>query len=217
MIAVDAALRKRAAAILGKLAVLSEAPAGKPAAFVSGGAADSKVPLGVRERKRIDQLVKASKEAPSKDRSLYDFYLWHFTHATSEGALRFAVRRAEVDYDVRVRGAESSLAERKRHRDPDDEAAEIRLVLELGEGVPAQIVAYEGDYSVNWVRSIRERHGRHPEDGTVRPVWSELTSAERRRVVAGLLAEPMSVRDAARYLGVGRSTVQRYSGIREAA
>jgi hypothetical protein len=209
-------LESRIKDVLGKMAMISEAPTSNLDPTTSHGAAEARVPAGVSERARIGRTDPG--RPPSKERSLHDWFSWQFVRAATEPhrliglillaerelmertvfeARRIGLRKGELtDNDI----ADGGAAER--------EAA--KRVVELYEGVPALEVAIYEYAEEAWVKKARRQLGRNPHDGRPRPEFLDLDDKGRHEAVARLKAKGMGQVKAARRLGVAKDTVQRY-------
>ena len=89
----DPELRRRANSILCRLKLLGEA---KSSGNITTSAHQQKASSSPPPEARLDTERGG---APSKDRSLYEWYLWHFCRATTEYRFRLLCYLAERDYE----------------------------------------------------------------------------------------------------------------------
>lgn len=196
--------------VLARLATLSEAPASNLEPRTSHGAASSKIPAGAT-------LRRDSNRPPSKERSLHDFYAWHFAeNADDPGRLLTYYLLAERDYMTRRYHVPDRMALRSgglTENDSIDGGAAERVaaerVIDLYEGMAALEVAIHEFQTEEWVKKARRIHGRDPHDGRPRAEFLGWDEARRVREVASL-AERMGQKAAADKLRVSKRTVQKY-------
>lgn len=201
--------------LLARLSTLSETPASSLEPRTSSGKSPSKVPKGVAQRRNLQVAVDPDRPPP-KDRSLHDWYLWHFVrNADSPDRLLTYWLLGERDYHTRCFPDEHRTALRSGaiHDGEVDgalaEQAAVNRIVEHYEGVPAVEVAVFEYTTEDWVKKARRQLGRDPVDGRPRPPfldWSE----EDRQVEVGKLARRMGKKAAAKHLGVDPGTVRRY-------
>jgi hypothetical protein len=208
--------------VLARLSTLSEAKASNLEPRTSHGASDSRAPAGVAERRRIHATD--PDRPPSPERSLYDFYVWHFSHADpdDQGRLLELWLLAERDYHARalhiprrvaVRSGEDAIGKLS------GEAAELeaaKRVVELYEGRSAEEAAVFEYTTVQVIHKARKMHQRNSDDGRPRPPFRDWNEDERRRQI-NLLREQAKRRDEilgakaiANHFGVDKNTVKRY-------
>lgn len=203
-------LEQKICDVLTRLATLSEAPASNLEPRTSHGAASSKVPAGAT-------LRQDSSAPPSKERSLHDFYAWHFAeNAEDPGRLLTFYLLAERDYMTRRYHVPDRMALRSGGLTENDsidggaaERAAAERVVDLYEGMAAVEVAVHEYTSEAWVKKARRMHGRDPHDGRPRAEFLDWDEDRRTREVASL-AERMGQKAAADKLRVSKRTVQKY-------
>jgi hypothetical protein len=224
-------LEQKITEVLGRLDLLSEAPGSRPLSDLappedlpksSEGNSDrrvnpkrhheSSVPGGASLRRR---------GAPSKERSLSDWWRWRFAKAIAAEDSDFELYRlcllAERDWAKRVFHSPDRMALRSGALTENDavdggRAEQIagERVVDLYEGVPAVEVAVHEEQTEEWVKKARRQLGRNPEDGRPRSTFLDLGEEDRGRKVASLANRGMSQQKVADRLGVGKTTVQRY-------
>jgi hypothetical protein len=146
------------------------------------------------------------KGEPDEDWSLYEHYSYRFEHAESDLQERVIVLQARVALRQREKGPEPWKLE-QAHR---TETEEIAILLKDGEGIHAAELAATTGWPQSWIHTQRERNGREPEYGRVRPNWQALTGPERRTKAHRYCSEGYSCRKAARELGIAHTTLARY-------
>ena len=188
----DAGLRQKIRQMLLDLAMLAQAPALHLEPSVSHTKTRSQAPRGVGE---------------GPDRSLYEFYELHFRQAADkqdEVALHKLLWRSEKDLRWFRYGIDQDRLILQKER---DEARDLGLLLEYGEGKHAAIVAEQNSWPIGWVRVMRERNGRDPDYGRERPRWRELDAETRYEVCERLAEEGLTQAEGAKRLGVAQATV----------
>ena len=203
-------LEDKVSDVLARLATLTEAPAGNVEAQIARSAPESSLPQGSTLRLDPDR-------PPPKDRSLHDWYLWHFVrHAGDPDRLDSLRILAEREYKRRTQSTEHqktlhSGAWLHLHRKGDKvEDEEADRVVDWYEGVHARDVAVIEDITESWVRKIRLQRNRYPDDGRPRPEFYDWPEKRRRATIARLAGELPSKQAVADHLGVDRMTVSRY-------
>lgn len=208
-------------AVLTDLATLSEAPASNFEPRTSHGSSSSKVPNGVAERLNLHNVDHGEGREPSKERSLYDWWIWRFTKALSDGESEFDLYRlaliAERDYASRRFHSPDRMALRAGQLDDRDatdggaaERAAAARVVDLYEGVSAVEVAVHEYATEAWVKKARRQLGRRPDDGRPRAAFLDWDEDRRHREVATLANRDIGLTKAAGRLGVDKNTVKRY-------
>lgn len=201
--------------LLARLSTLSEASASTLEPRTSHGSSSSKVPKGVAEKRNLHMAVDPDRPPP-KDRSLHDWYHWHFVrNADRPDRLLTYWLLGERDYHTRCFPDEHRTALRSGAIHGDDidgalaEQAAINRIVEHYEGVPAVEVAVFEYTTEEWVKKARRQLGREPQDGRPRPAFLDWSEDDRHKEVAKL-ARSMGQRKAAIRLGIAKSTLQRY-------
>lgn len=200
------------AELLRQMILLSEVSAGSLVPLHSAGKPEAKPPKGVgqtRDRRNPD--------LPDKNWSLYEHYSYRYEQAQTEQHKRIVCAQARADLRIRQRGVDKWRVERyKRFADADPaevdarEDEDRRLLLEYGDGVHSAELAADMGWHRSWIETQRERNGREPTYGRPRPSWHALKPDERRFQALTMAQEGMSLRRAARELGIAHTTLSRY-------
>lgn len=226
-------LEQKITEVLGRLDLLSEAPGSRPLSDLAPpedlpkgeGNSDrrvnpkrhheSSVPGGASLRRRGED------GAPSKERSLSDWWRWRFAKAIADEASDFELYRlcllAERDWAKRVFHSPDRMALRSGALTENDavdggRAEQIagERVVDLYEGVSAVEVAVHEEQTEEWVKKARRQLGRNAEDGRPRSTFLDLSEEDRARKVASLANRGMSQQKVADRLGISKQTAQRY-------
>jgi hypothetical protein len=193
------ALAREMLQLLREMSLMSEVSAGSFVP-VHSGKPQSKPPPGFSERLR-DPL-----RAPQVDFSLYEHFSWRW-------------RKSRTDLQKRVIVCQARVAVRHRKDGPDPwivdkairtEREEIGLLIEMGVGVHSAELSADTGWPRSWIETQRERHGREPEYGNERPHWRALSVEERTEAAFRLFERNLSLRGAAKELGVAHTTLARY-------
>lgn len=199
----DVELERRINVILTKLQLLSEVDSASIVSNDGGGASklDSAAPPGARPDMDRDQ-------PPPKDRSLYEWYGWHFARASDDARRRLLCYLAERDY--------TNVRHRRPHprgkTGPEDERNAMRRIVNWYEGVDALEVAVLEGVSTQHVHKARRIHKRRPYDGRLATGWSAWTQDQKRERVNKLRVLGRSRASVAREFEVSPRTISRYWG-----
>jgi hypothetical protein len=178
---------------------------------------ESGIPAGVRLDLDPDR-------PPPKERSLFDFYVWHFSRADPEDHDRllnlwllaerdYHARALHIPRRVAVRSGEDAIGKLS------GEAAEreaAKRVVELYEGRSAEEAAVFEYTTVQVIHKARKMHKRNLDDGRPRPPFRDWSEVERRRQIALLIAREkhqdriIGAKAIAKHFGVDKNTVKRY-------
>lgn len=194
----DPELARRAQTILVKLKLLGEASSTSIVAFDGNRTHGTKAPSGARDRDNA--------KPPPKDRSLYDWYLWHFTRAATDDKRRLLCFLAERDYEKYRRRSPQPRSD----EGAEGEVAGMKRIVEWYEGLSTLEVAILEDCSAGFVEKARRVHRRDPEDGFVRDGWQGWDEEKRTAEVTKLKQRKVGQREAARRLETSPSTMNRY-------
>lgn len=197
----DPEVRARARSVFARLALISEAPT---SSFVKTGSrpkASSTPPNGAR----LSDL--RSDRPPPRDRSLYDFYLWHLLRAKTDYQRIRIINEAETAYHrSRVRIPKPDLP-------PDNDAA-MRQVVEdyegLAPGEVARLLGSDDESLVPWIMKARRTHGRKATDGRPRRPWEKWSLRERQEEIGRMRESGLTQNEIAGELEISVRTVQRY-------
>ncbi len=200
--------------LLGRLAVISEAPSGNLEAQLSRSAPESSEPSGILRTRDTDSL---------RGRSLFEWYREEFAKRITEPDRLLSLYLAgEREYlrrtDPRIHEATaekgSILAYSEDGAAVESIAAEH--VIKEFEGVHALDVAIIEGKTEAWVLKVRRMHGRNPHDGRPLAEFREWDDEERRRQIHLYLVEVRSrgeeagAKRIANHFGVAKQTIQRY-------
>lgn len=181
----DEILLARVRALLGELSLLSDVPAAALGRSSASAESDQVGPRG-------------------EGTSLFDVWAARFGAEEDEGRVRTLVLLAERDLMLRRKRKPSvSVVE-------EDTAASEERILDWFEGVPADHAAImesasgKGACSAAYIRKVRRRNDRDPEEGRPRPVGEQ-----RVALVLRLQAEGMSIGRIAKELNLAKSSVHR--------
>lgn len=215
-------LEQKISDVLARLSTLSEANASNLEPRTSHGKSSSRAPAGISERRRLQPTD--PNRAPSPERSLYDFYVWHFsrTDPKDHGRLLELWLLAERDYHARVLHIPRRIAVRSGQdavgtisgAEAEREAA--KRVVELYEGRSAEEAAIFEYTTVAVIHKARKQHKRNPDDGRPRPPFLDWKEDERRRQIRLVLdqakhrGEIIGAKAIAKHFGVDKNTVKRY-------
>jgi hypothetical protein len=200
--------------LLGRLAVISEAPAGNLEAQLSRSAPESSSPSGVLRTRDTDSI---------RGRSLYDWYRDEFTRRAGEpDRLLSLYLLGERDYLRRVdKKVHQALAEKGSilAYSQDGKVVEsiaAEHVIKEFEGVHALDVAIIEGKTEEWVLKVRRQHGRNAHDGRELVPFREWDDEERKRQIHLYLVEVRSkgeeagAKRIANHFGVDKNTIKRY-------
>lgn len=201
--------------LLGRMAVISEAPAGNLEAQISRTAPKSSVPGGASLRSRDIATIRG--------RSLFEWYRDEFARRADEPDRLLSLYLAgERDYLRRVdKKVHQALAEKgsilaySQAGDVVESIAAEHVIKEF-EGVHALDVAIIENKTEAWVLKVRRMHGRNPHDGRELVPFREWDDEERKRQIHLYLVEVRSkgeeagAKRIANHFGVAKQTIQRY-------
>jgi hypothetical protein len=198
---IDRELQARIRSVLTQLQMLSDVDSASIVANDGGGQSkpDSSPPPGSRPDRD-------STQPPPKDRSLYEWYAYHFARASDDERRRLLCYLAERDHAK----AKGRSPQPRGKTGPEDERASMARIVEWYEGVQDLEVAVLEACSVQFVAKARRVHKRRPKDGTLPSVFISLDEPSRHATVATLALAGESKAAAARRLDVSRKTVDRY-------
>jgi len=204
----DPELARRANRILTKLKMLDEAAGSAIAqAHISSGKAESSAPPEARPDS-------PSNQPPPKDRSLADWYAFHFDRCTTVLRAQLLCCLAERDY-YRYRGKDprQKIAAKRQSVVPDvaqDEKETIKRIIDWYEGFSSlEVAVYEGCHQ-GFVEKARRLHRRSEVDGRPRRGWDGWDDKTRQAKVLNLAAQGMKKRAIAERLDVSDRTIGRY-------
>jgi hypothetical protein len=200
--------------LLGRLAVISEAPAGNLEAQLSRSAPESSSPSGVLRTHDTDSI---------RGRSLFDWYRDEFARRAGEPDRMLSLYLlGERDYLRRVdKKVHQALAEKgsilaySQAGDVVESIAAEHVIKEF-EGVHALDVAIIENKTEAWVLKVRRMHGRNPHDGRELVPFREWDDEERKRQIHLYLVEVRSkgeeagAKRIAKHFGVDKNTIKRY-------
>lgn len=196
----DKQLERRIAAILTRLQLLSDGDSASIVANETGHAKpDSSPPPGARPDLEPGK-------PPPKDRSLYEWYSWHFDRALNDDRRRLLCYLAERDYARVVH----KPPQPRGKTGPEDERTGMKRIVEWYEGVDALEVAVLEGINVHHVYKARRVHRRRTHDGTHQSEWMTWDDNQRQLAVRNRLDAGHSQNRIARDLEVSRRTIQRY-------
>jgi hypothetical protein len=204
----DLELERRIRAVLADLARVSEASAGQVGRSSPSAEEDRQIPQGVR-------IGRANPDRPpSKDRSLYDFYAWHFARARTDHQRRLFLFLAETDLDQRRHKPPEQMTALGSHlgREVGDERD--HRIISWYEGISALEVAvlesaHAGYCSEANVRKVRSERRRDQNTGHPLPGWYGWSTEQRIKEIRSRLNLGRSMRSVARELDTSLSNVQR--------
>lgn len=195
----DGALDTEMRRILRDMELLSEACSTTATeVHVGSGKPQTKPPPGVR-------LNLDSKRPPPRDQSLYLHFKWRYDRARNDLQRRVIICQARVALRERKRGPEA-WASRWNFNEDDD----VEILIQDGEGVHIAELAATTGWPPSWIKTQRERNGREPDYGKPRPKWQQLTKDERAQVAHHHHSEGLSLRQAAKIVGVAPTTLHYY-------
>lgn len=204
---IDPELARRANTIICKLKLLGEAKSsGKISAEGLQQKAESSPPPEVR-------LDSDAAQPPPKDRSLYEWYIWHFARATSEYRFRLLCYLAERDYERYRRRPSDAKRGPITLRGKDGGEAEtegMKRIVEWYSGIEAVEVAILEECSIDHVRKARRVFRRVESDGRALTGWKGWDDDERLAQVKRLRVGGYSQQEVAAELGVSDRTVRKY-------
>lgn len=213
----DIELAHRIAHVLAQLARLSEVSAAQ-VGRATPSSDQARLPAGVRP-----SIVSSNPERPpSKDRSLYDYFSWHFSRAVTDAQRRLFLYLAETDLEQRTHSAPAHMTALGAHKEQETGVKRDARIIAWYEGVNALEVAvlesaHAGYCSEANVRRVRELDRRNPATGVRWPGWRGWTDEERTKAARQLRSrlnkvtgKPMSNAEIAAELGTTKSTVSRY-------
>lgn len=214
----DQELRGEIRNVLTKLQLLSETHA---MTFSIGHSSEK--PIGPPSFKGLSES-----DCPSKDRSLYEHFVWRFRNLVESHEPRkkfwFLLWEAETDNTRRaVSPTEEELLERRAlegHRPTQNTKQEDALaahIVSTTEGIHSYKVSLELNFPQGWIEKIRELAGCEPVMGRPRPAWRQLTSDRKRELVGEQQQLGRTQKEAAQILGCGERTVRDYWPSRVAA
>lgn len=204
----DPELERRIQNVLAQMSKLSEVRAASIGKG-RGGESDRVGPQGT------DQSLRPAKadRPPSKDRSLFDWYAFHFAKATADAGRRVLLWMAESDLKTRLYGATGGDVA------PSGERRDERIVAWYEGSHPleaAMLESHHGGYcSEQNVREVRRRARRNPETGAPLPGWPGWTDEERTKAVRNLKTLGKSIRESAMELGVTKHQIERYLNLQK--
>lgn len=211
-------LDQRIRNVLAELSTLSEAATANLDPDKHHGAPDSSVPAGAT-------LRLGSNQPPPKERSLFDWYVWEFTHnAEDPETLEKLCDLAEQELKERREFDRERIDLRRGALTDNDvrdgglaERVHGKRVVDWYEGKPAIVAAHIEKTTEAWIRKVRRQHKRDPDTGRARPAFLDWDEEERRRQVNLLIAREwnehqreIGARRLAEHFGVAVSTIQRY-------
>ena len=174
----DPLLREKVRAVLAKLLSLSEANTSR-----WPDAPDDQLRKGIGKGMRAKSGKGHSESRPPRinqrldDLSLYEWHSWHLKRATDD-ALRLLklIYAAERDYnharwgpkDYR-KGAATSVADDRSYESEEDFERRIITFYEGRDALEVGMVYEDRHPAV--IEKVRRKHGRNPNDGTVREGW----------------------------------------------
>lgn len=196
----DEQLESRIGQILTKLQLLSEADSASIVANDGGNKKpDSSPPPGARPDRAGDR-------PPPKDRSLFEWYSWHFAQATDDNRRRLLCYLAERDY--------ANYTHRKPQprgkTGPEDEREGMKRVVDWYEGVDALEVAILEGITVQHVEKARRVHKRSAKTGLLLSPWATWDEDYRAAAVRDRVQLGKSQAAIAAEFGVSKRTIQRY-------
>lgn len=196
----DEHLEKRINAILTKLQLLSEADSASIVANDGGNKKpDSSPPPGARPDRAADQ-------PPPKDRSLFEWYSWHFSQATDDSRRRLLCYLAERDYA----NYHQRRPQPRGKTGPEDESQSMKRIVEWYEGVSALEVAVLEGTSLQHVQKARRVHKRQANNGLPQSEWAGWDDTQRAIAVTNRANAGQSQSEVASVFGVSKRTIQRY-------
>lgn len=201
----DAELRREIVDVLTKMQLLAEVRASS-IELSSGSSEKPAGPPGF--------IGLSEKHCPPEDRSLYEHFVWRFRHEVaanrSKKRLWFLLWEAQKAYDMRATPASPENPRTALVLTRANEKALIEHILDDHEGEHAVKVAINMSLPEGWIKKIREDNDCEPEYGHRRPKWRELDDRQKRDVVASLRRDGLTQREAAKWLGIHRNTVNAY-------
>lgn len=194
-------IEARIQSVLSQLQMLSEADAA-PISSMPGapGSSHGAPPRGA-------QLGDTKQGPPPKDRSLFDWYRWHFQEAKTDERKRLLLYLAERDLD----GRRHQSPQLRGKQGPEDESASMERVVEWYQGVDALEVAVLEGVNVQHIYKARRKHKRNLSDGRELNQWREWDEERRRIAIANRLSAGHSKTEIADALQISRRTVARYA------
>lgn len=205
----DRELDERVRQVLADLAALSEVPAA--ATTRSSRDADDALPRGVNPSLKANPTDRP----PPRDRSLYDFYAWHFERATADAHRRVLLFMAEGDLKARRwKAPEGKLALAGAASEQGDKRDERIHSLYVGMHPleAALLESHHGGYcSEENVRAVRRRRRADEATGHPLPGWRGWTDEERTKRSRHLRDQGgKSLAAIAAELGTTKASVNRY-------
>jgi hypothetical protein len=201
--------------LLGRLAIISEAPAGNLEAQLSRSAPESSEPSGA--------LSLAHHTDAKRGLSLFEWYRDEFAKRIAEPDRLLSLYLAgEREYlrrtDPRIHAATAEKGSIVAYSEDGAtvEGIAAEHVIKEFEGVHALDVAIIEGKTEAWVLKVRRLHGRNPHDGRALAEFREWDDEERRRQIELYLVEVRSrgqqagAKRIANHFGVSKQTIQRY-------
>ena len=199
---------KEMSELLRQMRLLSEIGGNSLVALHSAGKPGTKAPPGFKENR---------KDVPDPDFSLYEHFSYRYEKAGTQEHKRIICAQARAALRIRQRGVTEWQAERyAKFAKADPSTVDMRededrkLLLEHGEGVHSAELAADMGWHRSWIETQRERNGREPTYGRPRPSWHALEPDQRRFQALTMAREGMSLRRAAKELGIAHTTLSRY-------
>jgi predicted Fe-S protein YdhL (DUF1289 family) len=202
----DPELARRANTILCKLKLLGEAKSsGRISAVGHQQKADASAPPETN-LKNPDQ-----NQPPPKDRSLYDWYLWHFSRARNEYKWRLLCYLAERDYERYVKRPPDRGPLTLRGKDGEEAEREgMKRIVEWYAGLDAQEVAILEECSAEHVKKARRVFRKQESDGREVPGWRGMSEEGRYEVITEYRLRGLKQFEVAGELGVSERTLRKY-------
>lgn len=206
----DEELDERVRQVLADLAALSEMAAASIGRSTPTSDDERGLPAGVNPSLKKHP----GDRPPSKDRSLYDFYAWHFARATTDALRRVLVFMAEGDLKARRWGAPEGKLALAGSSAQQGEKRDERIVTFFAGTHPleaALLESHHGGYcSEENIRAVRRKARRDEETGQPLPGWRGWTDEERTKRCNQLKERGKSLAEIAAELGTAKASVNRY-------
>lgn len=206
----DRDLEQRVDQVLAQLATLSEVGAARIGRSSASSDEEHGIPAGVSPNPRRREPDRP----PPKDRSLYDFYRWHFGRARNDSLRRVLLFMAEGDLKARKWAIPEGKIALAGAGSEQGEKRDERIIAFFAGTHPleaAMLESHHGGYcSEENIRAVRRKARRDPETGHPLPGWHGWDDERRTKEVHRLRGSGRSLAQIAAELGTTKASANRY-------